>query len=177
MVSARTGIGAAAAISRIAETAPVTTLTPLIPTVPPIPARLPPDHKGWASTAEQPIGLETNGKPPLQLPGHTSDSKRDFNRPGRQLEDEASATLERRQYRRGGVEERAVAQIVPARSGDNHRTRRSARRKDANKPSIGSELLAKPVWHDLGSSVQDDHIIRRARKVAVGGSGRLQRHI
>src|SRR6185437_16134671 len=90
--------------------------------------------------------------------------------------DERGNPLEARQDGRCGIEQYPVPEIAVRMSND-HGAGWSRDRKHSEQPAILLELTAQDFGHDLGRTVEDDHVIRCAGGIAGGCLGGLERDI
>ena len=79
--------------------------------------------------------------------------------------------LQARQDRNRGVEQRPVPEIAVGMRHDRG-PRRLGRGENADQPAALLELPVQPLRHDLGRAIEDDHVIGRVGRIALGGRRR-----
>src|SRR4051812_41440390 len=86
---------------------------------------------------------------------------------GKGLKHEGGQPLQPGQNGRRSIEQGPVPEIA-AGTGHHGRPRRLGVGKDPNQPAAVLELSEKSMRRDLGRPVEEDHVVRRAGRVALG---------
>src|SRR5215211_8693239 len=86
---------------------------------------------------------------------------------GKGLKDEGRQPLQPGQDGSCGIKQGPVPEIAVG-TGHQGRPRRLGSGKDPHQPAAVLELSQKSLRHDLGRPIEEDHVVRRAGRVALG---------